>query len=171
MREAGGRTVLSIDGTLPAGSSGPPLHVHYEEREEGAVRAGTLGAVAGGTQMLVRAGGEAAFPAGTAHRWWNAGEGTLEFSGRAVPVVDLDRFLQAMFAVINAGEADRPPLFYLAHVVWRHRRTQGLLGPPRALQRVIFPAVILLGRLLGKYRGEAWPGSPATCPGAPTAEQ
>jgi hypothetical protein len=32
---------------------------------------------------------------------------------------------------------------------------------------VIFPLILFVGRILGKYRGDNWPGSPASCPGAP----
>ncbi|MGH9680218.1 MAG: cupin domain-containing protein, partial [Candidatus Acidiferrales bacterium] len=99
--------------------------------------------------------------------WWNAGEDLLEFNGRIVPVVDLDRYLQAIFAVVNASQSGRPSLFYLAHIVWRHRHTQELKVPPVAIQRLVFPVVLLIGHVLGKYRGDTWPGSPASCTGAP----
>ena len=42
--DAEGRIVLFLDGTLPPKADGPPLHVHFREREEGIVKAGTLGA-------------------------------------------------------------------------------------------------------------------------------
>jgi hypothetical protein len=91
----------------------------------------------------------------------------LEIRGRAVPAADLDRSLQAVFEVLNASPSGRPSLFYLAHVLWRHRHTQAVLEPPLALQRIVFPLVLLVGRILGKYQGESWPGAPASCPGAP----
>ena len=46
--DAEGRIVLFLDGTLPPKADGPPLHVHVREREEGIVKAGTLGARVGG---------------------------------------------------------------------------------------------------------------------------
>jgi len=72
-----------------------------------------------------------------------------------------------MFAVVNASSSGRPPIFYLAHVLWRHRHTQTVALPPKAVQRIVFPLILLLGTALGKYRGTAWPGSPASCTGAP----
>ena len=107
------------------------------------------------------------FLAGVPHRWWNAGEDLLEFNGRIVPVIDLDRFLQAIFAVVNASQSGRPSLFYVAHILRRHRQTQELKGVPVAIQKVVFPVVLLIGRILGKYRGDNWPGSPASSTGAP----
>jgi len=169
-RDLSGQVVLIVEGTLPPGSKGPPPHVHFREREEGRVQAGTLGARIGGQTTIVQTGGNALFPAGVVHSWWNAGETLLQFNGRVVPAVDLDQFLQALFAVLNASATDRPSIFYLAHVLWRHRRTQAVVRPPVAIQRILFPVVLLIGRVLGKYKGQSWPGCPETCPGAPLSE-
>ena len=56
MRDAQGQIVLTLDGTLPPGTSGPPLHVHFHENEEGIVKAGTLGAQIGKDKFVVPAG-------------------------------------------------------------------------------------------------------------------
>ncbi len=169
VRDGDGQTYLAIEGSLPARSSGPPPHRHLREREEGIVKAGTLGARVGNERITVPTGGSVVLPAGVVHNWWNAGDDLLQFNGRAVPAVDLDRFLQAIFAILNAGPSGRPSVFYLAHVLWRHRHTQSLSVPPRAAQRIVFPVTLLLGNILGKYRGTAWPGSPESCTGAPEA--
>lgn len=168
MRDAQGQIVLNLDGTLPPGTSGPPLHVHFREDEQGIVKSDTLGAQIGKDEFVVPAGGTVVLPAGRPHRWWNAGDDLLEFSGHAVPV-DLDRYLQAVFAVLNASDG-RPPIFYLAHVLWRHRDTQLLSIPLPAIQRILLPVLLIIGRILGKYRGSSWPGSPESCPGAPLVE-
>ena len=169
VREANGQVILILEGSLPAHSSGPPLHVHFQEHEQGHVAAGTLGAIVGNKKITVQAGEPADLPPGVPHRWWNAGEDLLKFNGRVVPVVDLDRYLQAIFAVINASNSGRPSLFYIAHIVRRHRHTQELRAVPALIRKVVFPAVLLIGGILGKYQGDNWPGSPASCPGAPEA--
>jgi mannose-6-phosphate isomerase-like protein (cupin superfamily) len=171
MREADGQVVLTIEGSLPPHMDGPPLHQHFQEREEGMVKAGMLGARVGDKELIVPAGGSAVFPAGVAHKWWNAGEDLLELSGRVIPAVDLDRYLQAVFAILNASSTGRPSVFYIAHALWRHRQTQASLVPPRFVQRILFPVVLLIGRILGKYRGESWPGSPESCTGAPEVQE
>jgi quercetin dioxygenase-like cupin family protein len=162
----GDEFVLEIEGSVPPKGEGPPLHVHLIEREEGEVVAGVLSAIVGGTEIKVRTGESAVFPAGVPHRWWNAEDQALRTKGRVVPVADLDRFLQGIFAVANAGQAGRMPLFYVAHVLYRHRRTQRLAAMPWAVRSVVFRAVVFVGWLLGKYRGDAWPGAPKSCPGA-----
>jgi quercetin dioxygenase-like cupin family protein len=170
VRDAQGQIILALDGTLPPGTAGPPLHVHFHEDEKGIVKAGTLGAQVGLEKIVVPTGGTVILRKGVPHRWWNAGDDLLEFSGHAVPAVDLDRYLQAVFAVLNASSNSRPPIFYLAHVLWRHRDTQLIAVPPPPIQKIAFPILLLIGRILGKYRGTNWPGSPESCPGAPLVD-
>ncbi len=170
VHDSEGRIVLLLDGSLPPGADGPPLHVHFHEREEGKVLAGTLGAQVGTETVTVSTGGTAVLPTGIPHRWWNAGDNLLEFSGTVTPVVDLDRYLQAVFAVVNASRNGRPSIFYLASVLWRHRDTQRVMAPPKAIQRIVFPVILWIGRMLGKYRGSIWPGSPQSCTGAPIVD-
>jgi quercetin dioxygenase-like cupin family protein len=167
VHDAEGQTILAIEGSLPPRASGPPPHVHFHQREEGIVKAGSLGARVGKKSIVVPAGGTAVFSAGVIHAWWNAGDDLLELSGQAIPAGDLDRFLQALFAVLNASPSGRPSIYYLVHVLWRHRHTQAVMLPPRIIQQIIFPLILLAGRALGKYRGDSWPGSPASCTGAP----
>src|SRR5258708_34958934 len=170
MRRVGGGdedAVLILEGSLPPRMSGPPLHVHAASRETMIVRAGSLGLQIGREKLELSAGRTAVVPPGIRHTWWNAGDEFLEVSGRTVPAGDLDRFIQAIFAVVNASPSGRPSIFYLAHVLWRHRRSQTVALPPKAIQRILFPLVLLLGNVLGKYRGTVWPGSPASCTGAP----
>lgn len=147
------------------------MHVHYAEDESGQIRAGTLSATLDGRPVTVRAGGSTFIPRGTPHRWWNEGPDLLEFDGTARPAADLDRYLQAIFAIMNAGPEGRPPMFYLAHAALRHRRTQAVLLMPAPVQAMLFRALVLLGTLLGKYRGTDWPGCPSRCPGAPEEQE
>jgi mannose-6-phosphate isomerase-like protein (cupin superfamily) len=167
-RDSRGVEELHLSGTLPARREGPPLHIHALEDEHAQVISGTLSAIIDGKTMTVGPGGWARFPKGSAHRWWNAGDDELVARGIATPAVDLDRFLQALFEVLNAGEAGRPPFFYLAHVLYRHRKTQTILAMPRLIQSVMLPLAVLVGTALGKYRGTAWPGCPERCVGAPS---
>ena len=169
VRGSDGHTVLILEGSLPPGTSGPPLHVHWDSRETILVKSGLLGVRIGGEKREVLPGKTAVAPAGVLHTWWNAGGELLETSGRAVPASDTDRFIQALWAVVNASSSGRPPIFYLAHVLWRHRRTQTVLFAPPWVQAVLLPTVVLIGTILGRYRGSQWPGCPDRCTDAPTA--
>ena len=158
---------LELKGSLPPHQQGPPLHIHVAEDEEGVVRSGTLSAVLNGRRFTAGSGERVSLPRGSTHRWWNDGSEPLVFEGYARPAVDLDRFLQAIFEVLNAGSAGRPPLFYMAHLLLRHRHTQTLVIMPRPIQAVLFRVIVAVGTVLGRYRGEDWPGCPSGCLGAP----
>ncbi len=163
----GGETVFGLRGTLPAHRPGPPLHIHHLEDEEGSIAAGTLTAEVDGHRMTFGPGEIVRLPHGVPHRWWNDGDQPLAFEGYTRPAVDLDRYLQAVFEVMNAGSANRPPLFYLAHLALRHRRTQTVLVMPPVIQTFVFRMVVGVGTVLGRYRGTHWPGCPTRCTGAP----
>jgi mannose-6-phosphate isomerase-like protein (cupin superfamily) len=158
---------LELKGSLPPHRQGPPLHIHVAEDEEGFVRSGTLSAVLNGRRITAGSGERVSFPRGSAHRWWNDGNEALVFEGYVQPVADLDRFIQALFEVVNAGPDGRPPLFYMAHALLRHRHTQTTLIMPRPIQAALFRAIVAIGTLLGRYRGDGWPGCPSRCVGAP----
>ena len=163
----GGELSLELQGSIPPREQGPPLHVHYHEHEEATVGSGALTAEVDGRRMVAKPGETARLPAGLPHRWWNDGDEPLVFGGVARPLVDLDLYLQAAFEVLNSGPAKRPPLFYMAHLVRRHRSTQAVLLAPLWLQTMIVPAIVFVGTILGRYRGTSWPGCPARCNAAP----
>jgi mannose-6-phosphate isomerase-like protein (cupin superfamily) len=161
---------LELKGSLPPHREGPPMHIHFAEDEEGRITAGTVSLVVDGQRKAVRAGEFTAIPRGLPHRWWNEGDEPLQFEGYAKPLVDFDRYLQAVFEVMNAGPEGRPSLFYMAHAALRHRRTQAVLLMPQPIQWVLFRVVVAIGTLLGRYRGTEWPGCPTRCLGAPLGE-
>jgi mannose-6-phosphate isomerase-like protein (cupin superfamily) len=162
-----GQLCLQLKGGLPPRQDGPPLHMHFQEDEIGTVIAGTLSAEVDGRVFEVQAGGTAPLPKGTAHRWWNAGDEPLVFEGVTKPLIDLDVYLEAAFDVLNAGPANRPPMFYMAHLAWRHRKTQAVLFAPLWLQKVLVPVIVVVGTILGRYRGTDWPGCPDRRSAAP----
>jgi len=53
--------ILYLDGSLPPGTSGPPLQVHFHQREQGQVKAGTLGVQVGKKKIAAPSGGSAVF--------------------------------------------------------------------------------------------------------------
>src|SRR5262249_30288372 len=116
------------------------------------------------------AGGTGFLPAGSAHRWWNVGDEALVLEGLARPVVDLDVYFAGAFDVINSGPANRPPLFYIAHLAWRHRTPQTGLFAPGWVQAIVVPLIVFVGTILGRYRGTEWPGCPIRCAPAPVAD-
>ena len=94
---------LELKGSLPH-RHGPPLHIHVAEDEEGFSQirhAHRLCSMVADSPQARESGCRSL--ADSTHRWWNDGNEPLVFEGYARPVVDLDRFIQALFEVINAA--------------------------------------------------------------------
>jgi hypothetical protein len=158
---------LQMTGALVAHREGPPPHVHLQEDEHAEVVSGVASVMMDGKKSVLKPGEAFHAPKGSVHNWWNDGDAELVLRGSARPAVDLDRYLQAVWEVLDAGPPNRPPIFYMAHVAYRHRRTQFTPFMPRAVQRMLLPVMVFLGTVLGKYRGVDWPGCPSRCTGAP----
>ena len=160
-----GQRCLELHGSLPPRGEGPPMHMHLTEAEEFHVVSGILSAEIDGRRLRIGPGESAVFPPGSAHRWWNADDEPLFVRGFVIPARGLDAYLHAAFDILNASPTGRPSLFFMAHLGWRYRRAQVTLAIPPLVQRVLFPVLVGVGTLLGKFRGSAWPGSPLRCRG------
>lgn len=166
-----GVEILELEGGVPPHGEGPPEHVHVGQVEEGFVVSGVLTATVNGERITARAGESVALPADIPHRWWNEGTEPLIFKGRAVPAGNLDQFLQGIFAIVNASPKNRPSLFHLAHLLHRWRHAYRMMMMPVWVQRLLFPAVIAVGHVVGAYPKTGWPGAPDACTGAPLVER
>lgn len=131
--------------------AGPPMHVHYLQEEAIRVVSGRLGyQVPGGEAKYATAGELAVFAPGVAHRWWNAGDTELHTTGWVSPPGNIEFFLGTLFASAKAN-GGRPSVFDAAFLITRYRSEYAMLAIPSFVQRLLFPVVLLIGRLLGKY--------------------
>ena len=63
-----------------------PTHAHHLQEESPTVQEGRIGyRLAGGPDLVRRAGSHGTFAPGQTHRFWNAGDGVLRCSGRTSP--------------------------------------------------------------------------------------
>lgn len=133
--------------------AGPPMHVHYLQEETFTVRQGRLG-----YQLLDQKPGYAGegetivFMPGQAHRFWNAGEGELRCTGFVKPAENLEYVLSAIFASQKQNGGKQPDLFDAAYLLRRYKSEFGMMAVPGFVQRFIFPVLIIIGKLLGKYQ-------------------
>ena len=139
------------DGVAQPGS-GPPMHVHYLQEEAARVVRGRLGyQVLGGEPQFAGPGELVVWPAGTAHKWWNAGDDELHMTGWCSPPDNVEFFLGTLFASTKANGGARPGLFDAAFLVTRYRTEFAMLELPAVVRRVVLPVVYVVGTLLGQY--------------------
>ena len=146
---SGGR--LEVENAVEPGA-GPPMHVHPHQEEALTVLEGRIGyRRPGQPERFAGPGQTATFRAGEAHRFWNAGEGVLRCRGYVEPAGNFEYFLGAIFESQKRNGGSRPDLLDAAFLVWRYRSEYRLVGIPRPVQRVVFPVLVAIGALLGRY--------------------
>ena len=132
---------------------GPPMHVHHYQDEVFTVQSGRLGYERLGSPAAFAGPGETvAFKAGEPHRFWNAGEEDLHCTGYVEPADNVEFLLSELFASTKRNRGKGPSPFDAAFLMTRYRSEFALLAMPALAQRLVFPVLLAIGTLLGKYR-------------------
>jgi quercetin dioxygenase-like cupin family protein len=162
-RRAGSTTGDRLEAeNLVKPGAGPPMHVHHLQEEALTVGQGRMGYQRFGQPPQYAGPGETVtFRAGEPHKFWNAGEGELVVTGYIEPILNVEYFLTEMFASVKRHGGGRPDPFDMAFLVTRYRNELGVPEIPAAMQRLVFPMMVALGRLLGRYRRYADAPPPA----------
>jgi hypothetical protein len=126
--------------------------VHPSQSERFAVKTGTLGLKVGGEKLELCPGDVLTVEAGTAHRFWNAGDELVTFVCEIRPALQFESLLETMFALAADGRTNRkgmPNLLRLAVIANAHFDTVRLPFPPAWLQK----AGLVLGAPVGRLAG------------------
>jgi quercetin dioxygenase-like cupin family protein len=143
---------LEIENVVNPGS-GPPMHVHHLQEEALTVEEGQMGYQrVAEPARFAEAGETVVFKPGEAHRFWNAGEEDLRCTGYVQPADNLEYFLTAIYDSQRENGGSRPGPFDAAFLTRRFRSEFGMTEIPAAVQRFLFPALVGVGRLLGRYK-------------------
>jgi mannose-6-phosphate isomerase-like protein (cupin superfamily) len=139
-------TFVQPDGFVAA------AHVHPKQEERFEVVSGTIGVKLGGEEIVAGPGETLTIPAGTPHRFWNAGETELRFRAEVRPALEFERLLETMFALAADGKTNRkglPNPLRLAVIARAHFDVVQLPFPPAIVQRIGLALAAPIGRLLG----------------------
>jgi hypothetical protein len=118
----------------------------------------------GGKKLTLGPGEVAVVEAGTAHKFWNAGDEPVRFSCEVRPALQFESLLETMFALAADGKTSRkgmPNPLRLAVIAKAHFDTVRLPFPPAWMQAAGLALGAPLGRLLGyeaiyQSEAEAW---------------
>lgn len=133
--------------------SGPPMHAHHLQEEGLTVEQGTMGwQRQGEEEQVARAGESVTFAPGEVHRFWNAGDDQLICTGFVRPPDNLEYFLTKIYESTRENGGERPRLFDSAYLASRYRSEFGMADIPAPVERIVFPIVVGVGRLLGLHR-------------------
>lgn len=139
--------------SLVSPGAGPPMHVHYQQEEAFTVVRGRLGYQRlGEASAFAEAGQSVVFRAGEPHRFWNAGEDDLHCTAYLKPIGNVEYILAALFESQRNNGGRRPNPFDVAFLMQRYRSEFGMSAIPAGVQQVVFPLLVAVGTVLGKYK-------------------
>lgn len=153
LRRVPGLTGDRLEGeNVVAPGAGPPMHVHHYQTEGFTVEQGRIGYQRLGEEPRYAGPGESVvFPAGVPHRFWNAGDDDLRCAAFLEPADNIEYFLREIFASTKRNGGARPDAFDAAFLTRRYRSEFAMADIPAAVQRLVLPVVVAVGRLLGRY--------------------
>ncbi len=157
-RETGGEAVV-IDTYVQPNGFVAAAHVHPGQEERFEVLRGSVGFRVGRQKLVAGPGQRLTVPAGTPHKFWNAGDDVAHFVCEIRPALQFESLIETMFSLAAAGKTNRkgmPNPLRLAVIADAHFDTVQLPFPPAFLQR--------LGLMLGSPVGRAFGYTPTYTP-------
>ena len=153
-RETNGEAVVVETFVKPDGFVAA-AHVHPQQEERFVILRGTVGFRLGREKMVAGPGQKVTVPAGTAHKFWNAGEDEAHFVCEVRPALQFEQLIETMFGLAADGKTNRkgmPNPLRLAVIARHHFDDVRLPFPPAWMQRMGLALGAPLGRVLG-YEG------------------
>lgn len=133
--------------------AGPAMHVHFKQDEGLTILKGKMGyQILGEEPRYANAGESVIFERGVPHRFWNAGDDILNCTGWAKPANSIMFFLTSIYNALNKSGTSRPEMFDGAYLVTRYRSEYDMPELPGFVKKVIMPATVIVGKILGKYK-------------------
>lgn len=138
--------------------AGPAMHTHLKQEESLTVVSGTMGYMLQGQQPAYAGPGETVlFHRGRPHRFWAEGKEMLALRGWVQPAGSVVYFLTTLYAAQKKSGKARPDPFAGAYLLTKYSDDYDMPEIPVFVKKVIFPATVILGRILGKYPKDAFP--------------
>ena len=150
-RETGGQAVVIETFVQPDGFVAA-AHVHPNQEERFEVLGGSVGFRVGREKIVGGPGHRLTVPAGTPHKFWNAGEDVAHFVCEIRPALQFESLIETMFGLANDGKTNRkgmPNPVHLAVIANAHFDVVRLPFPPAWMQKAGLALGAPLGRLLG----------------------
>lgn len=154
-----------FDTFVEPGGKVAAAHVHPYQTEIFTVVAGRLGVKRGRETLDLGPGEVAMIDPGTRHKFWNAGQETLQFRAEVRPALQFESLIETMFGLAVDGKTNSkgmPGPFRLAVIANAHFDVVRLPIVPHVLQKAALVPGALLGRAMGF--GPTYTAAPAGSP-------
>jgi mannose-6-phosphate isomerase-like protein (cupin superfamily) len=157
--DTGGELVL-VECTVKPGGAVAAAHVHPHQEERFEVIQGSVGFRLGRKKSVGGPSTRVTVPAGTTHKFWNAGDEDAHFVCEIRPAGQFEQLIETMFGLAADGRTNRkgmPNPLRLAVIARHHFEDLRLPLVPAWMQRVALAMAAPLGRVLGyrpQYAGD-----------------
>jgi quercetin dioxygenase-like cupin family protein len=144
--------LLEFELELTPDGSVPGAHVHPEQEERFHVLSGRMKFRRGLRRIVAEAGETVVVPAGTVHKFENAGDDVARCRVEVVPALDMEHLLETTVELALEGNVMRsgmPKPLHLALFVARFRREVKAPFPPAWVVRILMAPLAALGRSRG----------------------
>ena len=144
--------LVEIETYLQPGAFVAAAHIHPYQEERFQVLKGTVTFRAGREKVELGPGQGITVPAGTAHKFWNAGDDEASFTCEVRPALQFEQLISTMYSLAEDGKTNKkgmPNPLRLAVIARSHFDDVRLPFPPVALQRLGLAMGSPLGRLVG----------------------
>jgi len=159
--DTGGEKVV-VEVTVRPDGFVAAAHVHPQQEERFEIREGRVGFKLGRKRIEAGPGDVVVVPAGTAHKFWNAGDTDARFVTEVRPALGFERLIETMYSLAADGKTNKkgmPNPLRLAVIAKEHFRDVQLPFPPVVLQRLGLAMGAPVGRMLG-YEPTYRPAAP-----------
>ena len=149
--QTGGESVVVEAFVTPDGAVAA-AHVHPTQEETFEIVAGEVEFKLGRKTIVARPGDRVVVPAGTSHRFRNAGDETAHFVCEVRPALGFEQLIETMFGLAADEKVNRkgmPNPLRLAVIARHHFDDVRLPFPPAWLQRLGLFLGAPVGRLVG----------------------
>ncbi len=169
--ETNGEYVL-VETTVQPNGFVAAAHVHPHQTETFEIESGTLAFKLDGEEIVAGPGESVTVPAGSAHKFWNAGDTEAVFVCEVRPALGFERLIETMFGLAADGKTNKkgmPNPLRLAVIANAHFDDVRLPFPPQWTQKAGLAMGAPLGRLMGyspvyEGVGEASPAAAGRVP-------
>jgi mannose-6-phosphate isomerase-like protein (cupin superfamily) len=152
-----------VEATVKPNGFVAAAHVHPQQDERFEIREGRVGFKLDGKKIEAGPGDVILVPAGTAHKFWNAGDTDARFVTEVRPALEFERLIETMFSLAADGKTSRkgmPNPLRLAVIANAHFDDVRLPFPPAWMQKAALAMGAPIGRLAGyspAYDGDGTP--------------
>jgi quercetin dioxygenase-like cupin family protein len=149
--DTNGEYVL-VETTVQPNGFVAAAHVHPYQTETFEVERGTVVFKLDGEEITAGPGDSVTVPAGSAHKFWNAGDTEAVFVCEIRPALQFERLIETMFGLAADGKTNKkgmPNPLRLAVIAKAHFDDVRLPFPPEWMQKTGLAMGAPLGRLMG----------------------